>query len=107
MKTVDTGFGVILAISARRSFAPASVCLASTTSTLVLPMTMVTLPPAPPSAVYTSGLSCLIVSGGGAGAWAVAGAGTASRAAAADTHTRVFLKYMFVVPFIPVKAWDL
>src|ERR1051326_6847349 len=66
MKTVFTGFGVILAIWARRSFAPGSVCFASTTMTLVWPMMIVLLPPAPPSAAHTSGFSIFIVIGGGA-----------------------------------------
>src|SRR5437016_3095122 len=65
MKTVFTGFGVILAISASKSFAPASVCLASTTITLVLPMMIVLLPPAPPRPAHTSGFNILMVSGGG------------------------------------------
>src|SRR5215813_116358 len=68
MSAVLTGLGVILAISASRSFAPGSVCLASTTMTLVLPTMIVTLPPAPPNAAHTSGLTCFIVIGGGAGA---------------------------------------
>src|SRR6266704_1470500 len=66
MMAVATGFGVILAISASRSFAPASVCLASTTITLVLPMMIVLLPPAPPRPAHTSGFSIFMVSGGGA-----------------------------------------
>src|SRR5262245_23015348 len=70
MIAVLTGFGVSFAISASRSLAPGSVCLASTTITLVWPTMIVTLPPAPPSAAQTFGLSCLIVIGGGAGAWA-------------------------------------
>src|SRR4030095_2523948 len=66
MKTVFTGFGVILAISASRSFAPASVCLASTTITLVLPMMIVLLPPDPPRPAQTSGFSIFMLIGGGA-----------------------------------------
>src|SRR5205823_4832023 len=66
MMAVVTGFGVILAISASRSFAPASVCLASTTMTPVLPMMIVLFPPAPPRPAYTSGFSIFIVIGGGA-----------------------------------------
>src|SRR5690242_16186730 len=66
MKTVFTGFGVILAISARRSFAPASVCFASTTMTLVLPTMIVLLPPAPPRPAHTFGFSIFMVIGGGA-----------------------------------------
>src|SRR5437016_3665850 len=64
---VVTGLGVILAISASRSFAPASVCLASTTMTPVLPMMIVLFPPAPPMPAHTSGFSIFIVIGGGAG----------------------------------------
>ena len=63
---VLTGFGVILAISASRSFAPGSVCLASTTITPVFPMMIVLFPPAPPSPAHTSGFSIFIVIGGGA-----------------------------------------
>src|SRR5215510_2088131 len=70
MIAVLTGLGVSFAISASRSLAPGSVCLASTTITLVWPTMIVTLPPAPPSAAQTFGLSCLMVIGGGAGAWA-------------------------------------
>src|SRR6185295_12067974 len=77
MMAVVTGFGVILAISASRSFAPASVCLASTTMTLVLPMMIVLFPPEPPRPAHTSGVSIFIVIGGGA-----AGAGGCCRALA-------------------------
>src|SRR2546426_9759895 len=65
MMAVVTGLGVILAIWARRSFAPASVCLASTTMTPVLPMMIVLFPPAPPRPAHTSGFSIFIVIGGG------------------------------------------
>src|SRR5262249_3723984 len=65
MIAVVTGFGVILAISASRSFAPASVCLASTTMTPVLPMMIVLLPPAPPRPAHTSGFSIFMVIGAG------------------------------------------
>src|SRR3954468_14606967 len=66
MNTVLTGFGVIFAISASRSFAPDSVCFASTTITLVFATMIVLLPPAPPRAAHTSGLSIFMVIGGGA-----------------------------------------
>src|SRR5262249_16946020 len=66
MMAVVTGFGVIFAISASKLFAPASVCLASTTMTLVLPMIIVLLPPAPPRPAQTSGFNCFMVIGGGA-----------------------------------------
>src|SRR2546428_236719 len=66
MMAVATGLGVILAISASRSFAPASVCLASTTMTLVLPMMIVLFPPAPPRPAHTSGF-ILLFQGAAAG----------------------------------------
>src|SRR5438874_4348808 len=66
MMAVVTGFGVIFAISASRSLAPASVCLASTTMTPVLPMMIVLFPPAPPRPAQTSGFSIFMVIGGGA-----------------------------------------
>src|SRR5215467_15489193 len=64
MKTVFTGFGVILAISASRSFAPGSVCFASTTITLFFAMIIVLLPPAPPRPTQTSGFNIFMVSFG-------------------------------------------
>ena len=92
MMAVVTGFGVILAISASRSFAPASVCLASTTMTPVLPMMMVLLPPAPPRPAHTSGFSCFIVIGGGCcGCCAMADvASVPSAAIVASPKRRVF-----------------
>src|SRR5438094_9007519 len=82
MMAVVTGFGVILAICASRSFAPASVCLASTTMTPVLPMMMVLFPPAPPRPAHTSGFSIFIVIGGGA-----CGACCAVTEMASEPHT--------------------
>src|SRR6266446_1321291 len=86
---VVTGLGVILAISASRSFAPASVCLASTTMTLVLPMIMVLLPPAPPRPTHTSGFNCFIVSGGG-GCCAMADGASAPSPITRASPKRVF-----------------
>src|SRR5258708_4777111 len=66
MIAVVTGFGVVFPISASKLFAPASVFLASTTITLVLPMMIVLFPPEPPRPAQTSGFNCFMVIGGGA-----------------------------------------
>src|SRR5215467_8095489 len=91
MIAVFTGFGVILAISASRSFAPASVCFASTTMTLVLPMMIVLFPPAPPRPAHTSGCNIFIVIDGGAcgACWAKAKEETPQRITARHKQ-RVF-----------------
>src|SRR5262245_13634810 len=88
MRAVLTGFGVTFAISASRSFAPGSVCFASTTITLVWPTMIVTLPPAPPSAAQTSGLICFIAIGGGAGAYVACCAAPIAARAISPTRTR-------------------
>src|SRR6266850_2448073 len=92
MMAVVTGFGVILAISASRSFAPASVCLASTTITPVLPTIIVLLPPAPPRPAHTSGFNCFMVIGGGAGGacCALTEVASAPHATTANPIRRVF-----------------
>src|SRR5215831_12220821 len=88
MMAVVTGFGVIFAICASRSFAPASVCLASTTMTPVLPMMIVLFPPAPPRPTHTSGLSIFIVSVGGA-CWAMPEMQSAPHASKASPNQRI------------------
>ena len=101
MIAVLTGFGVTFAISASRSFAPASVCFASTTMTLVLPMMIVLLPPAPPRPTHTSGLSCFIVIGGGCcGCCACAGTVNQIKASIPSEGRTVFKLDIRTRPFI-------
>src|SRR5262245_52252277 len=87
MIAVVTGFGVILAIWASRSFAPASVCFASTTMTPALPMMIVLFPPEPPRPAQTSGFNIFIVIGGGGGGACGACCALPKVASAPDTIT--------------------
>src|SRR5262249_529837 len=102
MIAVVTGFGVILAISARRSFAPASVCLASTTMTPVLPIMIVLFPPDPPSPAHTSGFNIFILIGGGGGGaccWPILEMANAPQMATANAKQRVVMRDIEIRPF--------